>query len=61
MELSLYQGEAVIQMIYNISEGGEIFTNKKKKMLKVNEHSIPIQLINQNIFNEVQEIIFYID
>lgn len=60
MELSLYQGEAVIQMIYNISEGGEIFTNKKK-MLKDNEHSIPIQLINQNIFNEVQEIIFYID
>ena len=60
MELSLYQGEAVIQMIYNISEGGEIF-NKKKKMLKDNEHSIPIQLINQNIFNEVQEIIFYID
>lgn len=59
-ELPLYQRVSVAGMIYNISpemtdeKKGTIFTFKRA-MLKDNEESIPIQLIDKTIFNKVQD------
>ena len=59
-ELPLYKRVSVVGLVYNISDEiedkkGDRYLKYKRATLKDNQDLIPIQLINSNIFNIVQE------